>query len=175
VAIFDKWVKEDVGEIFVQLFETTLASWLGEDPGLCLFSKYCGNAQMVEKNGDLYACDHFAFPEFRIGNMLDRPLRELALSEAQIRFGYHKYQSLPAMCLDCDFLFACWGECPKNRFCKTPDGEFGLNYLCRGLRKYFSHVAPFMDHMADQIRNGRSIQSLIDTQTDRLQNRFVIT
>ncbi len=175
VAIFDQWVKEDVGEIFVQLFETTLASWLGEDPGLCLFSKYCGNAQMVEKNGDLYACDHFAFPEYHIGNILDRPLSELALSEAQIRFGYRKYQSLPAMCLDCDFLFACWGECPKNRFCKTPEGEFGLNYLCRGLKKYFSHVAPFMDHMADQIRNGRSIQSVKEMQTDRLQNRFVFT
>ena len=173
VAIFDKWVREDVGEIFIQLFETTLANWLGEDPGLCLFSKYCGNAQMVEKNGDLYSCDHFAFPEYRIGNMLERPLQELALSEAQIRFAYNKHNSLPAMCRECQFLFACWGECPKNRFCTTPDGEYGLNYLCAGLKKYFNHVAPFMDHMAEQIRNGKSLLSVREKQTDPLHNRVL--
>jgi uncharacterized protein len=175
VAIFDEWVRNDVGKVFVQLLECTLANWLGEDAGLCLFSKYCGNAQMLEKNGDLYACDHFAFPEYLNGNIMDKPLQEIALAAGQIQFGFNKYHDLPAWCRDCEFLFACWGECPKNRFITTPDGEYGMNYLCPGFRKFFSHVAPYMDHMAEQIRNGKSIRSVSALPADRLHNPIIHT
>jgi uncharacterized protein len=106
---------------------------------------------------------------------MDRPLRELALSEAQTRFAYNKHTSLQSVCRECEFLFACQGECPKNRFCATPEGEYGLNYLCRGLRNFFNHVAPFMDYIAEQIRNGLSIQSVKEMQQDRLQDRFINT
>ncbi len=156
VSIFNEWVQKDVGKVFVQLFETTLANWLGEDPGLCLFRKYCGNALMMEQNGDVYACDHYVFPAYLRGNIVDDPLLELALSQEQISFGFDKHNTLPSMCRSCDYLFACHGECPKNRIITTPEGEYGLNYLCPGFKHYFGHVAPFMDHMAEQIRNGKS-------------------
>jgi uncharacterized protein len=156
VTIFNEWVRKDVGKVFVQLFETTLASWLDEDPGLCLFRKYCGNALMMEQNGDVFACDHFVFPNYFRGNIMEDPLLDLALSTEQISFGFHKYDNLPSMCRSCEFLFACHGECPKNRISTTPDGEYGLNYLCPGFKHYFGHVKPFMDHMAEQIRNGKS-------------------
>jgi uncharacterized protein len=160
VSIFDEWVRHDVGKVFVQLFETTLASWLGEDPGLCLFRKYCGNALVMEQNGDIYACDHFVFPRYLNGNIMKTPLQQLVLSAEQIRFGLNKYDDLPSMCRSCEYLFACHGECPKNRISTTPEGEYGLNYLCPGLKRYFQHVAPFMYHMAAQVRQGRSIVSV---------------
>lgn len=156
VTIFDKWVTRDTGKVFVQMFESTLANWLGEDPGTCLYRQYCGNALMMEQNGDVYACDHFAYPDYLRGNISDDPLQDLALSQEQISFGFDKYHKLPTMCLSCEYLFACHGECPKNRISTTPEGEYGLNHLCSGFKHYFSHVAPFMDHMADQIRNGKS-------------------
>lgn len=160
VSVFNEWVVKDVGKVFVQLFETTLASWLGEDPGLCLYRKYCGNALMMEQNGDLYACDHFVFPGYLRGNIMEEPLLELALSPEQISFGFNKYNELPTMCTSCEYLFACHGECPKNRISTTPEGEYGLNYLCPGFKHYYSHVAPFMDHMTEQIRRGKSILSV---------------
>ena len=156
VSIFNEWIRNDVGKVFVQLFETTLANWLGEDPGLCLFRKYCGNALMMEQNGDVYACDHFVFPNYLRGNIMDDPLLELALSQEQINFGFHKYNGLPSMCRSCEYLFTCHGECPKNRINTSPEGEYGLNYLCPGFKHFFGHVTPFMDHMAEQIRNGKS-------------------
>ena len=160
IRIFNEWVRKDVGKVFVQLFETTLANWLGEDPGLCIFRKYCGNALMMEQNGDIYACDHYVFPSYLRGNIMKEPLPNLALSEEQIGFGFDKHNRLPSMCRSCEYLFTCHGECPKNRIRTTPDGEYGLNYLCPGLMQFFSHVTPFMDHMAEQIRNGRSILSV---------------
>ncbi len=156
VSIFNEWVRNDVGKVFVQMFETTLANWLGEDPGLCLFRKYCGNALMMEQNGDVYACDHFVFPDYLRGNIMENPLLELTLSEEQIHFGFNKHNALPSMCRSCEYLSACRGECPKNRIRTTPEGEYGLNYLCPGFKHYFGHVSPFMDHMAGQIRQGKS-------------------
>ncbi len=160
VSIFNEWVRKDVGKVFVQLFETTLANWLGEDPGLCLYRKYCGNALMMEQNGDIYACDHLVFPDYFRGNIMHKPLLELALSDEQLSFGFNKQNELPAMCRSCEFLFACHGECPKNRISTSPDGEYGLNYLCPGFKHYYRHVTPFMDHMATQIRNGKSRMSV---------------
>lgn len=171
VRIFNEWVMNDVGKVFIQLFETTLANWIGEDPGLCLFRKYCGNALMMEQNGDVYACDHFVFPNYLNGNIMDDPLLELALSEEQVRFGFNKYDALPSMCRFCEFLSVCFGECPKNRISVTPEGDYGLNYLCAGFKKYFSHVTPYMDFMAEQIRNGKSLISVKKFAKKRLASK----
>lgn len=157
IRLFDEWVRKDVGSVFIQMFEASLASWLGEDPGICLYRKYCGNALVMEQNGDIYACDHFVFPEYYRGNIMDSSLEKSALSESQGRFGFDKYDRLPEQCLACDYLFACHGECPKNRFIPTPEEGKKLNYLCNGLLSYYHHIAPYMDFMVSEIRNGRSI------------------
>jgi uncharacterized protein len=156
-SIFDAWMREDIGKIFVQMFESTLASWLGEDPGQCLYRQYCGNALVMEQNGDIYACDHFVFPDHKRGNILERPLTESALSPEQVEFGYAKHNSLPGACRNCDYLFACHGECPRNRFLPTEEKGKELNYLCEGLKSYCLHVAPYMDFMVREIRAGRSL------------------
>ena len=168
VSIFNNWVRNDVGQVFVQLFEITLANWLGVDPGLCLFRQYCGNSLMMEQNGDVYTCEHYVFPEYLRGNIMDEPLQEIALSREQVGFGFNKHDALPTMCRSCEFLFACHGECPKNRISTTPDREYGMPYLCPGLRNFFSHVSPYMDHMASQIRNGKSPLSVKKIARKRL-------
>ena len=154
IGLFDEWVRRDVGEIFIQLFDTTLANWVGEAPGLCTMGKYCGHASVMEYNGDLYACDHFVFPEFYRGNIHSKTLTAMMESEEQLRFGRNKYDTLPGKCKECEFLFACWGECPKNRFSITEDGEKGLNYLCEGYLRFFRHVAPYMDRMKALLLRG---------------------
>jgi radical SAM protein with 4Fe4S-binding SPASM domain len=127
--IFDEWVHNAVGEIFVQLFDTTLANWVGAPSGICTMSKYCGHAATIEHNGDVYSCDHFVFPEYRLGNIHDTPIINIMYSHQQRTFGRAKYTTLPGQCKRCKFLFACYGECPRNRFLTTADGEKGLNYL----------------------------------------------
>ncbi|SFJ72227.1 uncharacterized protein SAMN05421753_1401, partial [Planctomicrobium piriforme] len=150
--IFDIWVQQDVAQVFVQLFDVTLENWLGMTPALCVFRETCGGALAVEHNGDVYACDHYVFPEYRIGNVAADSLREMVNSPNQIQFGNAKASTLPQYCRDCDVRFACHGECPKNRFIKTPDGEAGLNYLCAGYKQFFHHVGPCMQYMADELR-----------------------
>ena len=150
-AIFDEWVREDVGEYFIQLFDSTLANWMGEQPGVCSLAKTCGHAGVMEYNGDVYACDHFVFPQYKLGNISSNTLVEMMYSEKQQRFGKAKQDTLPRQCKQCPYLFACNGECPKNRFCKTRDGESGLNYLCEGYRCFFQHVAPYMDFMKNEL------------------------
>lgn len=154
-AVFDEWVRNDVGSYFVQIFDATLANWCGVTPGVCTMAPTCGHAGVVEYNGDVYSCDHFVFPEYRLGNIAETPLAEMMYSDRQLRFGADKQRSLPAFCRRCKWLFACNGECPKNRFALTPDGEPGLNYLCEGYRKYFEHVAPYMDFMKNELANER--------------------
>lgn len=154
-AIFDEWVRSEVGRRYVQLFDVTLENWLGLTPALCVFRETCGGALAVEHNGDLYSCDHFVYPEHRLGNILERPLESLVNSPQQIAFGTAKRDSLPQYCRECDVRFACQGECPKHRFTTTPDGEAGLNYLCAGYKLFFHHVAPYMDFMAQELRSGR--------------------
>jgi uncharacterized protein len=155
-SIFDVWIQKDIGQIFVQMFESTLASWLGEDPGQCLYRQYCGNVLVMEKNGDIYACDHFVFPDHKRGNILEGSLMDSTLSHEQVEFGYAKHNSLPGACKNCAYLFACRGECPRNRFIPTEEEGKGLNYLCDGLKGYYGHVAPYMDFMVREIRAGRS-------------------
>lgn len=154
-TLFDEWVKTDVGEYYIQLFDSTLANWVGEQPGVCTLAKTCGHAGVMEFNGDVYTCDHYVFPEYKLGNIQTHTLTEMMYSEKQLRFGNDKYDKLPGQCKGCEYLFACHGECPKNRFVRTKDGESGLNYLCGGYRKFFSHVAPYMDFMKKELLNRR--------------------
>jgi uncharacterized protein len=154
IAIFDEWVRRDVGTVFIQTFDVALGSWLGQH-NLCIFSPTCGDALALEHNGDLYSCDHYVEPGYRLGNILETPMRELADSQQQRAFGQHKLNSLPKYCRDCEVLFACYGECPRNRFITTPDGEPGLNYLCEGYRMFFNHIGPAMKTMSGLLRQGR--------------------
>lgn len=155
VTLFDEWVKEDVGKYFIQLFDATLANWVGQQPGVCTMARTCGHAGVMEYNGDVYSCDHFVFPEYKLGNIRTHTLVEMMYGERQQQFGMDKYAKLPAQCKNCKFLFACNGECPKNRFAFTADGEPGLNYLCSGYKRYFRHVAPYMDFMKQELEAGR--------------------
>lgn len=154
-AVFDEWVRGDVGDYFIQLFDATLANWVGEQPGVCTMARTCGHAGVMEYNGDVYSCDHFVFPEYRLGNIRTHTLVEMMYGERQQKFGSDKYNKLPKQCNECKYLFTCNGECPKNRFSLTSDGEPGLNYLCTGYRKFFDHVAPYMDFMANELKNQR--------------------
>jgi uncharacterized protein len=154
-AIFDEWVRFDVGRTFVQIFDVALANWYGEGPGLCVFSEKCGGALAIEHNGDVYSCDHYVYPEFRLGNVTTQPLGDMAASFQQRKFGADKSDALPRFCRDCDVRFACHGECPKHRFIQTPDGEPGLNYLCAAYKTFFHHAKPAMDEMVRLLRAGR--------------------
>ena len=155
-GVYDEWVKADVGQIFVQLFDATLANWAGESPGICSMSPTCGRAAVMEANGDVYSCDHFVFPEYRLGNIRQQSLTEMLYGERQQQFGRNKSARLPRQCRECRFLFACHGECPKNRFVKDKYGEPGLNYLCKGYQQFFAHVASDMDFMKAELDAGRS-------------------
>ena len=154
-AIFDEWVRRDVGSYFVQLFDATLANWMGVPPGVCSMARTCGHAGVMEYNGDVYACDHFVFPPYRLGNIRSSTLSAMMQSSRQQAFGHSKFDSLPMQCLRCKYLFACNGECPKNRILRTAEGEPGLNYLCRGYYDFFNHVAPYMDFMSHELSHRR--------------------
>lgn len=154
-TIFDEWVRSDVGRTFVNLFDVALESWMGMDQSLCVFARTCGSALAMEHNGDLYSCDHFVYPDNRLGNILEKPLAALTGLPKQARFGKAKADSLPKDCLECDVRFACNGECPKHRFLKTASGEPGLNYLCAGYKHFFHHIDPYMQFMANELRHQR--------------------
>ena len=154
-AIFDEWVRKDVGKIFVEIFDCTLANWMGVSPGICAYSKECGHAGVMEHNGDVYSCDHFVFPEYKLGNIRDHSLIDMLYGEQQQEFSRLKHSSLPRQCKECDMEFACHGECPKNRFMKDKYGDSGLNYLCLGYYHYYQHVAPYMDYMKQELMSQR--------------------
>ena len=168
--VFDRWVRHDVGQVFVQIFDATLANWVGEMPGLCTLSPSCGHAAVMEYDGEVYSCDHFVFPQYRLGNIADRSLIDMMMSDKQLAFGAVKTKGLPKQCRECRWNFACHGECPKNRFATTPDGEPGLNYLCEGYRKFFAHVAPYMDFMRDCLHRGLP-PSLVMKHADAIARR----
>lgn len=150
-TIFDEWVRHDVGSIFVEIFDCTLANWMGVAPGICSYSTHCGHAGVMEHNGDVYSCDHFVFPTYKLGNIRDHTLVEMLYGEQQQAFSRLKHASLPRQCKECDMEFACHGECPKNRFLHDRYGNPGLNYLCRGYYQYYTHVAPYMDLMKREL------------------------
>lgn len=154
-AIFDEWVRHDVGQTYVEIFDCTLANWVGERPGICVYAKECGHAGVMEFNGDVYSCDHFVFPEYKLGNIRDRTLVEMLYGEQQRQFSCLKHATLPKQCKECEWEFACHGECPKNRFVNDRYGNPGLNYLCSGYRHFYEHVAPYMDFMKKEFMNQR--------------------
>ena len=161
-AIFDEWVRNDVGKMFVEIFDCTLANWMGVLPGICAYSKNCGHAGVMEHNGDVYSCDHFVFPEYKLGNIRDHTLIEMLYGDKQHAFSRLKHTSLPRQCKECDMEFACHGECPKNRFEKDKYGEPGLNYLCKGYYQYYSHVAPYMDFMKCELQAQRPPANIME-------------
>lgn len=161
-GIFDEWVRNDVGEYYVQLFDTTLANWVGVAPGLCSMSEECGHAGVMEWNGDVYSCDHFVFPEHRLGNIKSQTITEMMYSDKQKEFARMKTAMLPRQCKECEYLFACHGECPKNRFINDKYGNPGLNYLCQGYRMFFEHAAPYMEFMKKELEAKRPPSNVMD-------------
>jgi uncharacterized protein len=155
-AVFDEWVRRDVGRVFVQIFDVALAAWFGDRPGLCIFEETCGSALALEHNGDVYSCDHFVEPKHFVGNLINIPLSEIVVSDQQRTFGLAKRETLPAYCRACPVKFVCNGGCPKDRFISAPDGEPGLNYLCAGYRMFFTHIDEPMRFMAEQLRQRRA-------------------
>ena len=154
--VFDEWVKYDVGRCFVQLFDVTLANWCGVQPPLCAFGEVCGDGMVVEHNGDVYSCDHFVYPKYKIGNIMETSLKELMSSKEQICFGVSKRNGLPVKCIKCRWFFACHGECPKHRFNKTETGETGLSVLCEGHQIFYNRIAPYMERMKNLLAEHRS-------------------
>lgn len=170
-ALFDEWVREDVGQVYVQLFDATLANWVGVPPSICTLADTCGHAAVMEFNGDLYSCDHFVFEPYKLGNITQKTITEMMYSPQQLRFGNDKKDRLHPNCKRCEWLFACHGECPKNRFVQTSSEDPPLNYLCRGYKKFFSHVAPYMDYMKKEYMQQRPpanvMQAIKEGKLDR--------
>ncbi len=162
IAVFDEWVRRDIGEVFVQMFDAALASWLDLPSSLCIFRETCGDAVALEHNGDLYSCDHFVEPAHLLGNITTTTMVELVTSPEQRAFGNAKADTLPTYCRSCEVRFACNGECPKNRFTLTPDGEPGLNYLCAGYRAFFNHIDGPMRLMAERLRRGGHADEIME-------------
>ena len=174
-TIFDEWVRHDVGGTYFELFDCILANWVGVAPGICVYAKECGHAGVMEFNGDVYSCDHFVFPEYRLGNIREKTITEMLYSEQQKRFSELKSQSLPQECKECKWRFACNGECPKNRFVNDCYGNPGKNYLCDGYRMFFEHIAPYMDFMRNEYLNQRPpanvMQHVDEIERNRPTNR----
>jgi uncharacterized protein len=161
IDVFEEWVRRDVGEVFVQMFDVALANWVGEPPGLCVHSETCGGALALEHTGDLYSCDHFVEPQFKLGNIAEHRMLDLVASQQQRQFGLDKRDTLPRFCRECDVRFACHGGCPKDRFVATPDGEPGLNYLCPGFKAFFHHVDGPMRFMAARLHAGGAPSEIV--------------
>jgi uncharacterized protein len=170
-AIFDEWVRRDVGKVFVNMFDVALGSWVGQH-NLCIFAPTCGNALALEHNGDLYSCDHFVEPDYLLGNIQETHMIELIASDQQLKFGQDKQDSLPRYCRECEVRFACNGGCPRNRFIETPDGESGLNYLCAGYKQFFNHIDRPMRIMADLLRRGRYADEIMNILSMEELNRL---
>ncbi|MHB9037567.1 MAG: anaerobic sulfatase maturase [Armatimonadota bacterium] len=167
-SVFDEWLHNDVGSVFVvNQFDPALRLWLGLPPMVCAFSPLCGTALALEHDGTAYPCDHYVYPDHILGNIAKTSLSQMVHSWRQVGFGKSKYLSLPDYCKRCEVAFACNGECPKNRFIRTPDGQTGLNYLCAGFRRYFNHIAPWMQLMADEIRSGGTADKVMKMARSR--------
>jgi len=160
-VIFDEWVMHDVGTVYVQHFDMALASWYGEAHGICAFSPTCGQAMVIEHNGDIFSCDHFVDQDHLLGNILTVPMTELCNCKKQLQFGRNKHETLPKFCRECNVLFACHGECPKNRFAITPEGEPGLNYLCEGYKWFFSQITEPMKFMVEELKADRAPSNIM--------------
>lgn len=167
VAIYNEWVRNDVGKTFVQFFDVALGNWMGMTGSLCVFSPTCGTAMAMEHNGDVYSCDHYVYPKYKLGNVMNKSIRSMVESAEQRKFGKDKLDALPQYCRDCSVRFACHGECPKHRFMKTPKGESGLNYLCPAYKRVFEHMGPTMQIMTQLLRQGRTADGIMDIVRQR--------
>jgi uncharacterized protein len=161
IDVFEDWKRRDIGEVYVQMFDVALANWFGEPPGLCVHSETCGLALALEHTGDLYSCDHFVEPAYKLGNIREHRMIDLIVLPQQREFGLAKRDTLPPYCRSCDVRFACHGGCPKDRFTITPDGDPGLHYLCPSYKAFFGHIRPTMDAMCDLLRAGRAPSELV--------------
>ncbi|MGA2784825.1 MAG: anaerobic sulfatase maturase [Candidatus Bathyarchaeia archaeon] len=168
VGVFEEWVRHDVAKVYVQMFDVALANWHGEPSGLCVHSKTCGGALAIEHNGDLYSCDHFVTPEYKLGNIKEKHMLQLVSSEPQVKFGNDKFDTLPKYCRECEVRFACHGGCPKDRFIKTPDGESGLNYLCAGYKIFFNHIDKPMRTMSQLLNQNRAPAEIMQTYAGKI-------
>ena len=154
--VFDEWRRKDFGKVLVNHVETLVAQHLGLPSQLCIYNEFCGKGVALEHDGSVYSCDHYVYPEYRLGTVRDKTLAEMVFSAEQVKFGYGKSETLPRYCRECPYLEDCWGECPKNRLLRTPDGEPGLNYLCAGLKKFYKHAMPEVERIAAGIRHRQS-------------------
>jgi uncharacterized protein len=152
--VWDDWLRHDLGKVFVNLFETAVAQWMGQDAQICVYHEFCGKGVALEHDGSLYSCDHYVYPEYKLGNIIERSSSRMVFADEQMQFGMNKFTSLPEMCRECEFLFACNGECPKNRLIRTPDGEPGLNYLCSGLMRFWKHIDSDAKELARCVAQG---------------------
>ncbi len=157
--IWDDWYRRDLGKVFVNLFETAVAQWMGKESQLCIYHEFCGKGVALEHDGSVYSCDHYVYPEYKLGNILQTSSSRLVFSEEQKKFGFDKFNTLPQRCRQCKYLFACNGECPKNRIIRTPDGELGLNYLCSGLLKFWDHIDRDTQDICRRIARGEQLRS----------------
>lgn len=154
-TIFDEWHDRDVGRVFINIFENCVAQWLGMDAQMCVFHEFCGKGVALEHDGSVYSCDHYVYPEYRLGNITEQPIGEMIRSTRQVDFGLAKRDTLPQWCKQCKYLFACHGECPKNRLLRSPAGEIGVNYLCSGFKRFFAHIDERMRAMAARLKAGQ--------------------
>jgi uncharacterized protein len=161
IDVFEEWVCRDVGDVYIQMFDVALANWYGEPPSLCIHSETCGLALALEHTGDLYSCDHFVEPAYKLGNIRETRMIDLIVLPQQRAFGQAKRDTLPGFCLECDVRFACHGGCPKDRFATTPDGEPGLHHLCPSYKAFFQHIDPTMRAMCDLLREDRAPAELM--------------
>ena len=156
--VWDEWYRRDLGKVFINLFETAVAQWMGKESQLCIYHEFCGKGVALEHDGSLYSCDHYVYPEYKLGNITETSSSRLVFSERQKKFGFDKFNTLPQRCRDCKYLFACNGECPKNRVIRTPEGEAGLNYLCSGLQKFWHHIDEDVQDICRRIARGEELR-----------------
>ncbi len=156
--IWDDWYRRDIGKVFVNLFETAVAQWMGKESQVCIYHEFCGKGVAMEHDGSLYSCDHYVYPEYKLGNITATSSSRMVFSDRQKEFGLNKFALLPTRCRECRFLFACNGECPKNRLIRTPEGEIGLNYLCSGLQKFWHHIDRDVQDICRRIAKGEVLR-----------------
>lgn len=171
--VFDRWIVEDVGSRYVQLFDTTLANYVGVQGSMCSLSETCGTGLTIEHNGDVYPCDHFVYPEYRLGNIHESRLSDMATSDRQFSFGLKKRESMTSQCRRCRFASLCHGECPKHRFVRDSGGEYGMNYLCEGYRMFFDHSRPYMEYMRDLIRGNQAPMLVMEKARSEINNKSI--
>lgn len=169
--VFDEWRRKDLGKVLVNHFETLVAQHLGLPSQVCIYGEFCGKGVAIEHDGGVYSCDHYVYPEYRLGRIQEQPLAQMVFSPQQVRFGYAKSENLPRYCRQCDYLKDCWGECPKNRFLRSPDGEGGLNYLCSGLKRFYKHAIPEIERIVAGIRQHEASSARRPGQDFRLLGR----